>query len=84
MTTEITRQVFPITLDIENPKFLEGLERLRILNDRIQAAEAQGGLVGRAKKTLLMAQAAATFGRLYMMTPKENALPDKIGMVPAW
>src|SRR6201995_2030949 len=40
ITTEICRQVFPVTLDVENPRFLAGLERLRHTGERITAAKA--------------------------------------------
>ncbi len=84
VTTEITRQVFPLTLDIENPKFLEGLEKLRRINDGITSANAKGGVVGAIRKAGLATAAAATFVRLYLMAPKENALPDKSRLAPAW
>ncbi len=84
VTTEITRQVFPLTLDIENPSFLEGLEKLRRINERVAAAGARGGIAGRLGKIGLAASAAATFVRLYLMTPKENALPEKSRLMPAW
>jgi len=84
VTTEITKQVFPLTLDIENPKFIEGLEKLRRINDGIVAAEARGGLMGAVRKAGLAAAAVATFARLYMLTPKDNALPEKSRLAPAW
>lgn len=84
VTTEITRQVFPLTLDIENPRFLDGLEKLRRINERVAAADARGGVAGRLGKVGLAASAALTFVRLYLMTPKENALPDKSRLMPAW
>jgi len=84
VTTEITKQVFPLTLDIENPKFIEGLEKLRRINDGIVAAEARGGLMSAVRKAGLAAAAVATFARLYMLTPKGNALPEKSRLAPAW
>ncbi|MFZ4807161.1 MAG: magnesium-protoporphyrin IX monomethyl ester (oxidative) cyclase [Hyphomicrobiaceae bacterium] len=84
VTSEITRQVFPLTLDLDNPAFLEGLERLRVINDGIVAADAQGGIMGKLKKAALMARAGLTFARLYMLQPKDNALPAKSRLMPAW
>jgi magnesium-protoporphyrin IX monomethyl ester (oxidative) cyclase len=84
ITTEIARQVFPVTLDIENPAFLAGLERLRVSANAIAAAKAQGGLVGGAKKLVHTAAAALTFARLYLMPAKSEALPARVRMAPAW
>jgi magnesium-protoporphyrin IX monomethyl ester (oxidative) cyclase len=84
LTTEISKQVFPVTLDLDNPAFKAGLDRLLEINDRITAAKAQGGVGGRLKATWGGLQAAATFARLYLMRPKENALPEKSRMVPSW
>ena len=84
ITSEITRQVFPITLDLDSPTFRRGLERLREINEGIVAAEARGGLLGKLRKNGLMAQAAATFLRLYFLRPKQNPLPAQIRLSPVW
>jgi magnesium-protoporphyrin IX monomethyl ester (oxidative) cyclase len=84
LTSEISKQVFPITLDLDNPKLKAGLDRLLEINSRIVAADAAGGVVGKLKKVAYGAAAAATFIRLYVMTPKSNVLPAKTRMQPAW
>ena len=33
-TSEISRQVFPLEIDIDNPRFFDGLDHLRKINDR--------------------------------------------------
>jgi hypothetical protein len=46
ITSEITRQVFPLTLNLDDPRFRAGLERLRRISSRDAAARQRGGLVG--------------------------------------
>jgi magnesium-protoporphyrin IX monomethyl ester (oxidative) cyclase len=84
ITSEICRQVFPLTLDLDHPAFAAGLERLRRITVAMGEAKARGGLVGRVKKLGLTAAAAVTFGRLFLLRPKGNALPTQIRMAPAW
>jgi magnesium-protoporphyrin IX monomethyl ester (oxidative) cyclase len=84
ITEEICRQVFPATLDIDNPSFLRGLERLRKIAEAMGAAKAQGGVMGRIKHLGLSAAAAASFARLYLLRPKRHALPDDARLAPAW
>jgi magnesium-protoporphyrin IX monomethyl ester (oxidative) cyclase len=84
ITTEISRQVFPLTIDIDNPKFLECLERLRIVNDKIGALPENGGIATKLKRWALTASAVGTFARLYLIPTKDNSLPDKSRLVPAW
>ena len=84
VTSEISKQIFPLTIDIDNPKFLELLEKLRGISDRLEAAKAQGGVVGRAKAAGLTAAAAATFMRLYMLPTCSNELPETSRLQPAW
>ena len=84
ITSEISQQVFPLTLDLDNPKFLEGLERLRRISDRLNAAKAEGGVVGRAKQAALTAAAATAFARLYALPSISNDIPETSRLEPAW
>src|SRR5664279_455631 len=78
ITSEISRQVFPVMLDIDNPRFMAGLDRLSQISQRIADARAQGGLVSRLKRAGLVASAALTLTQLYLLPAKRNALPREI------
>ena len=84
ITQEISRQVFPVTLDLDHPKFLEGLERLRLISGKLTAAKGQNGLGGRLKRLGLMAGAGLTFARLYLARPQRHDLPAQVLMAPIW
>lgn len=84
ITTEISRQVFPVLLDIEDPRFLAGLERLRRVAEAIADAKARRGLGARVKRAVLPLAAAAAFARLFMLPAKSNELPREIRLQPAW
>jgi len=84
ITSEITKQVFPLTLNTDDPRFRAGLERLRLTSNAIDAARAQGGLIGAIKRMALSAVAGATFVRLYCLPVQSHALPVNIRVVPAW
>ncbi len=84
LTQDIARQVFPVSLDLDNPAFKAGLDRLLALNDRISAARARGGFVGRVQVAVAGVGVAATFARLFLMRPKTHALPDRTRLQPAW
>src|SRR5215212_746806 len=58
ITSEISRQVFPLTLDLDNPAFLASLERLRRISEAMGEAEKRGGVVGKLRKAGLGAAAA--------------------------
>ena len=51
ITSEISRQVFPLTLDLDNPAFHAGARAAAAdLGRRWRAAEKQGGLMGKLRK----------------------------------
>jgi len=84
ITTEISRQVFPLVLDLEHPAFRAGLERLRRIAVATAQAKARGGLVGACKRAALALGAAGTFVRLYVLPTRPNVLPREPRLAPAW
>jgi magnesium-protoporphyrin IX monomethyl ester (oxidative) cyclase len=84
ITSEICRQVFPMTLDLDNPTLRAGFERLFHITQAQAAARAQGGVLGRLKRIGLTAAAGATFIRLFLLPAKGHALPRSVRLVPAW
>ena len=84
LTSEISRQTFPLTLDLDNPAFKRGLDRLFAIARSIEQAQSQGGVMGALKKAGLSAAASVVFARLYVMPSKTNAPPADIRLSPIW
>jgi len=81
---DIARQTFPVEIDIDNPAFAAGLERLRLIVDASSRAKADGGAMGRLRRFGLGLKGLAAFARLYMLPVKANPLPENIRLNPAW
>jgi magnesium-protoporphyrin IX monomethyl ester (oxidative) cyclase len=84
ITSEISRQVFPVTLDLDDPRFRRGLDRLCRISEGIEAAKARGGIVGMAKRAGLSAAAAVSFVRLLLLPARKNPLPSDARLSPIW
>ncbi|RXD06609.1 magnesium-protoporphyrin IX monomethyl ester (oxidative) cyclase [Sphingomonas sp. UV9] len=80
----ITRQVFPVVLDTDSPRFRGGLERMRRIAGAIDAARARGGVIGGIQRLGLTAAAAVSFAWLYLTPVKRNTAPATVRLVPAW
>jgi magnesium-protoporphyrin IX monomethyl ester (oxidative) cyclase len=84
ITTAITKQVFPVSLDTDSPAFRAGLDKLCHISARFDEAKAQGGLMGKLKQARWALAGVATFVRLYTLPVHKHALPEQIRMAPAW
>jgi len=81
---EISKQVFPLTVDIDHPAFRAGMERIRIANEGIAEAAARGGVVGALRKLGWQLKAGIAFARLFFVPTQSNALPETARLQPVW
>ena len=84
ITNEISKQVFPISLDIDHPAFAAGMERLAATAASLEAAKARGGLVGGWRRLTGAATGIATLVRLFLLPVRRHALPPQVRVAPAW
>jgi magnesium-protoporphyrin IX monomethyl ester (oxidative) cyclase len=83
-TSEISKQVFPITLDIDHPAWRPNLDRLDDASRQVARGKARGGLGGAVERGVGMARAALAFGRLYLIPAKRHDAPAQIRLEPAY
>ncbi|MGD0720618.1 MAG: magnesium-protoporphyrin IX monomethyl ester (oxidative) cyclase [Roseiarcus sp.] len=84
ITSDISRQVFPLTLNLDDPRFRRGLDRLLAIARTSADAQARGGPIGKIRQAACAAAAALAFARLYLLPSKPNALPAEIRLAPVW
>jgi magnesium-protoporphyrin IX monomethyl ester (oxidative) cyclase len=84
ITSEISKQVFPFTLDLEHPKFRAGLDRMARLAAAADAAGRRGGVFGRLTCAALWTALATQFLRLYLLPTRPNTPPQDVRLAPAW
>ena len=82
--SKISEQVFPLTIDIDNPAFLANLERLRLVSEASAEARKAGGITGALRRAGLMVSGAAAFARLFFMPAKPNPVPENVCIAAAW
>jgi magnesium-protoporphyrin IX monomethyl ester (oxidative) cyclase len=82
--TDISRQVFPVMLDTDNPRFRARMERLREIGEATGQAKQKGGVMGALTRLRLGTKVGLTFARLYFMRAKPNELPETSRLQPAW
>ena len=81
---EISEQVFPDTLDIDDPRFRKGLEKLRELSERIYRQKESKNVLDKLKLPVTLAGIGLVFIRLYMLPARSKALPALSRMEPIW
>lgn len=75
--SEISKQVFPLVLDIDNPRFRACMEKLRDINEKMAGA-------GKVKKAWLTLRAGLVFAQLYTVPSISNEIPETSRLQPAY
>ena len=81
---QISRQVFPVELDTDSPRFRAQMEALRQASLRIEDGKEQGGIGGLLKRASGMAGCGLAFARMYCHRARKNDLPQSVRLQPAW
>ena len=84
ITTTISKQVFPLSLNTDDVRFRRGMVRLLKLSEASERARLKGGLVSHIVRAGCAAGSAAVFARLYMLPVHHHDLPERVTMAPAW
>jgi magnesium-protoporphyrin IX monomethyl ester (oxidative) cyclase len=84
LTNEISKQCFPLLVDLDNPKFHATLKTLAKINSRMAALDEKGGLGAKIGKKLLQAQAGFHFAKLMLLPSVSNDIPVTSRLQPVW
>ncbi|MFO1151814.1 MAG: magnesium-protoporphyrin IX monomethyl ester (oxidative) cyclase [Alsobacter sp.] len=84
LTSEISKQVFPLVIDVDNPRFLATLKQLLAIGRDVGAAKERGGIGGKIAQGWHTARAALAFAKLYMIPVKSNTIPATSRLQPVW
>lgn len=83
-TSEISKQVFPVVLDIDNPAFLKLMDRMYRTTRAIGKTREEGGALAGIRRGFLLLRNAITFGQLYFMPALKNTPPADFRLVPSY
>ena len=83
-TSEISKQVFPFTLDIDHPRWQPNLNRMEAASRQIAAAKARGGIGGTLSRLAGMAKAGVAFVSTLLIPAVPNAVPDSPRLQPVY
>lgn len=80
-TSKLSEQIFPITLDIDNPRWEAGLKRLQKANVDLADAKKQGRRFAQLGASI---RAGLAFLELFTIPSKKHAVPAKTRLEPAY
>ncbi len=83
-TSTIAKQVFPMELDIDHPRWLPNLKRMERAFRKMEAAERSGGMGKAIGKLTAGAQAAYAFAALYLIPVKKSTPPASVRLEPSY
>ncbi|MEM9744999.1 MAG: magnesium-protoporphyrin IX monomethyl ester (oxidative) cyclase [Pseudomonadota bacterium] len=84
ITSAISRQVFPFTLRVDDPRFRRGLEDLRDTMTRMDELAHSRGIAASVRRLGLRLRAARCFASLFLVPVETHDMPANVRMAPAW
>ena len=82
LTNQISSQVFPDTIDVDNPKFWSLLEQMYRNTVALEENRKAGG--SKLRNIGLQVSNAVTFLRLFLLPVKRQELPANVRLEPVW
>jgi len=82
--SDITKQVFPFTLDTDDPRFRAKMGRVKAIADALSDNAERGGMLAGVRKLGLIAQFGFAALRLFTHPVVEHEVPRAVRMAPAW
>ncbi len=83
-TSAIARQVFPVELDIDHPRWIPGLRRMNAAMLDMERAQKKGGVMGRLAHVAASSRALLAFAGLYLIPVKHTTPPANVRMEPSY
>ncbi|NCT12865.1 MAG: magnesium-protoporphyrin IX monomethyl ester (oxidative) cyclase [Rhodobacterales bacterium] len=83
-TSEISKQVFPLTLDIDHPRWQPNLDRLEAANRQIAEGRKAGAIGGWVARQVGSARAGLAFLSLLTIPTVKNTVPVSSRLNPAY
>lgn len=80
-TSELTKQIFPITLDIDHPRWMPALRRLHKANVDLAQAKKEGAVL---RKWGASARAITAFVQLFTIPAKRHNVPAVTRLEPCY
>ena len=83
-TSELSRQIFPITLDIDNPRWLRNLKKMHAANVKLGNVAGKKGFGPTVVRLHSRLKAAFAFLSLVTIPAKSNVVPNSTRLEPAY
>ena len=83
-TSKLSEQIFPITLDIDHPRWMPGLKRLQKASVAMDQAKRRGGISGMFGQLVNGAKAGFAFISLYTIPAKKHEMAPTTRLQPCY
>jgi len=83
-TSELSKQIFPITLDIDNPRWERNLLRMQKANVDLSETTGKAGFGAKLARLGARMRVAKAFVALYTISSKSHQVPESSRLEPVW